>query len=154
MHSLFRLHEKYKWIGYALLLLSIISYWGFSYFNYRIEVPVFAVVSSFIETQYFIISRTSITEELPLLMALIGFFCIVFSKEKDESTSHIAIRSESLLLAFLANTVFMVASVIFLYGSSFIVALVINIFSPFIFYLVIFQIKLRKWRKINRIQTT
>ncbi len=80
-------------------------------------------------------------------MALAGFVGIVFSREKDESTALIPIRMESVFLALLINGLFLLVSILFLFGSSFLVALVINIFSPFVWYLIIFQVKLRKWRR-------
>jgi Zn-dependent protease with chaperone function len=63
---------------------------------------------------------------------------MVFSKEKQESENLNALRLRSLLKAILVNTVFLLFSIIFVFGGGFVAVLVFNLVSLQLFYLVFF----------------
>jgi len=128
----------YKWIGFGLVVSGIIFAFLTYRLNFRIDLPVFAVVSSFVETRFFIFSRTNFTDELIILMILPGLLLIVFSKEKKEYPQFSQIRAKSLCMAVIANSILILFSVLFIFGSSFIIVVMVNLFSTFAFYLVFF----------------
>ena len=134
---------RYKWIGIALVLAGSIFAVIASLKNFRIEIPIFAVISTFVETKVFTFSRTNFTDELILLLLIPGFLLIVFSREKKEGDYLNAIRAKSLSRALIFNSVFLLVCVLFIYGSSFMAVVIFNLVSIFIFYLCFFYI-LRK----------
>lgn len=148
--KLHRLPLTFKWIGLVLIALSGMLTLLFDRLNLRIEVPVFAVVSSFMETKFLVFSRTNFTDEISLLLALTGFLMVVFSKEKNDSEELQLIRYKSFAQAVFINTIFLIFCVLFVYGSSFMAMLVLNIFSVYVFYLIIFYLqRKRDKRKVS-----
>jgi len=131
---------KFKWIGMGLVLIGLVFAVLNFRFNVRIEIPVFSVVSTFVKTRFFVFSRTNFTDELILLFMIPGFLCIVFSKEKTEDAQLDIIRAKSLAIALIANSLFLLFSVLFIFGSSFMAVIIVNLISIFLFYLVVFNI--------------
>ena len=136
--------RQFKWLGLILIVIAGFLYFYFDWYNIRLEVPVFAVYSSFMRTRYFVFSRTNFTDELTLLLALAGFMMIVFSKEKNESDEIKLVRYKSLVQAVFINSLFMAFSILFIYGSGFIAMLVFNVISVYLIYLIIFAFQRRK----------
>ena len=132
------LPHRYKWIGIILVITGIVFAWLTYRLNFRIELPVFAIVSSFVETRFLIFSRTNFTDELTILLILPGLLLIVFSEEKAEHHYYKVIRAQSLTRAVAANSIFVLFCVLFVFGSSFLTVVIINLFSTFVFYLVFF----------------
>lgn len=138
----------YRWkiAGMVLACAGTISAIIYIFFDFSFKVKVFAVYSSFLATKYFTSFKTNFSDELTLLLLIIGLSLIVFSKEKNETEGLHALRYKALAKALIANTIFLFLSVLFIYGSGFIAILVVNIFSPFIFYLIFFYFQ-KKWSK-------
>jgi len=134
----------YKIFGIVLLLAGIAMAIFYIWFDFRFTIPVFAVYSVFFETKIFEVFRTNFADELTLLVLICGLGLIVFSKQKKEFAGLDFIRFKALSLAVIANTVFLLLSVIFVYGSGFMGILVINVISLFVFYLIIFLLIKRK----------
>ena len=114
------------------------------FFDFKFKIPVFAVYSSFLSTKYFTSFKTNFFDELTLLLLISGLALIVFTKEKNETEGLDSIRFRAFFRALTANTIFLLLSVIFVYGSGFIAILVVNIFSLFIFYLLFFYLRKRE----------
>ena len=74
------LDYKWKIPGIFLLLSGVILTIIYFLINPRLEAPVFAVFSSFMEVKTFEVFRTNIFEELIFLSLLSGLFLIAFSK--------------------------------------------------------------------------
>jgi fatty acid desaturase len=134
----------FKWIGIALVLAGCVFGVICSRYNLRIEVPIFAMVSTFVETKVFTFSRTNFTDELIMILLLPGFLLIVFSKEKKENEQLNTIRTKAFTKAIITNSAFLLLCTLFIYGSSFMVVVLFNLVSVFIFYLCFFYIL--KWR--------
>jgi hypothetical protein len=114
--------------------------------NVRIELPVFAVVSTFVETRLFVFSRTNFIDELILLLTIPGLLLVVFSKEKNEFEKLNQMRAKALFRALIANSIFLLASALFVYGSSFMAVVVLNIVSIFLFYLLFFFLLRKRFK--------
>lgn len=134
----------FKLIGVFLLVTGIALAIFYIWFDFRFTIPVFAVYSVFLETKIFETFRTNFADELTLLFLICGLGMIVFSKQKTEYAGLDLIRFKALSLAVITNTVFLLLSVIFVYGSGFMGILVINIISLFVFYLILFFFIKRK----------
>lgn len=122
------------------LLLAILYLW----FDFRFTMPVFAVFSSFMETKMFETFTTNFADELIMLLFVCGFGFIVFSKEKVETQNLDTVRYQAISKAAVTNNIFLLFSILFVYGSGFIAVLVMNLFSFSVLYLFIFYFLKKK----------
>jgi len=134
----FLLPYRFKWIGTFLVLAGSVGLICYLWFNFILMLPVFAILSSFLEMKYFTIITTNVADELIMISLLTGFFFIAWSKEKTETEGLSRIRSIALSKAVLSNTVFLLFSILFIYGNGFVAVIFLNLISPFIFYLGFF----------------
>lgn len=141
---------KYKVSGMILAAAGIILAALYFIFNIRFELPVFAVFSSYMKTNYFTTFKTNFTDETILVLLLLGFSLWVFSKEKLESKSLWVLRVKALKRAVLTDIGILLFSVLFIYGSGFVAIVLLNMILPFVLYLVHFYyLKNRAGRKAN-----
>jgi len=140
----FLLPYTWKFVGLLLTLCGIVMAGLYIWLDVRIMLPVFAVYSSFLETKIFTSFRTNVADEITLLLLIAGLGLIVFSKEKSETQNLNLARTKAMVKASVANTIFLLFSILFVYGSGFIGVLVINLFSFQIFYLIFFYFLKRK----------
>lgn len=131
---------KFKLPGYILILTGIVFSILYFTVKFRFEIPVFAVASSYLKTKYFTTFSTNFSDELICLLLLAGFSLVVFSREKTETALVQKIRIKALSGAVLADLAFLLFSVLFIYGSGFLVAIILNLFLPFVLYIVIFNL--------------
>lgn len=131
---------RYKIPGYLMILTGLVFAVLYMTVKFRFEIPVFALVSSYIETKYLTTFNTNFSDESAFLLLLSGFALVVFSKEKNESDLMMPIRIKSLARAVIANIGLMIFSVLFIYGSGFIGIIIINVFLPFILYILFLNI--------------
>lgn len=140
----FLLPYPWKFAGVFLSLCGIVLAIFYLWFDFRFTLPVFAVYSSFLETKMFTTFNTNFADDLILLLLLSGFGLIVFTKERMESEQMDLFRIKAVVIAFITNFIFLIFSVLFIFGSGFIGVLVLNLFSFPIFYLIIFNFLKRK----------
>jgi hypothetical protein len=135
------------------LILSILRF----YFGMKpasLEVKVFAIYSSYLNTKYFTFITNNISEEIAGLMLITGLFLMAFSKEKKdieeqfEENQLLSIRFNSLLKAFYINYILTVLSILFIYGIGFITIMMLNLVSVFIIYLIIFKIQINHHKRV------
>lgn len=151
------LPNKIRIYGWVILLFGLILGVIRFYFGIKPEflnIKVFAVYSKYFETNYFKVIENHVSEELTALLILVGLFVISFTKEKIENESVSAIRYKSFILTFYINTQIIVLSFLFVYGFGFINILVINVFSPFIIYIILSRYFLSKIRNLENTTTT
>jgi len=130
----------WKFAGLFLIIFGIALAVLYLWFDFRFSMPVFAIYSSFLETKMFVTFRTNFADELILLLCLTGFFFIMFSKEKNESENLDSARAKALAKAIISNNIFLLFSILFIYGYGFIAILVLNLFSFSLFYLFFFYL--------------
>jgi hypothetical protein len=134
----------WKLAGWFLTLSGIALGVLYLWFDFRFSMPVFAIFSSFLETKMFVTFRTNFADDLILLLLIVGFGLIVLSKEKFEFENLDAARAKALVKAIISNNIFLLFSILFVYGSGFIAILVLNLFSLSLFYLIFFYFLKRK----------
>jgi hypothetical protein len=134
---------RWKWVGIVLTLAGIILSVLFFWFDFRFKIPVFALYSAFIETKVCAVIRTNVADEMILLLLISGLGLIILSKEKNEAEGLDLHRMKAMFRAVILNTVFLLVSVLFVYGSGFMAILVINTVSLFVIYLLLFYISKR-----------
>ena len=151
------LPNKIRIYGWVILLFGLILGVIRFYFGIKPEflnIKVFAVYSKYFGTNYFKVIENHVSEELTALLILVGLFVISFTKEKIENESVSVIRYKSFILTFYINTQIIVLSFLFVYGFGFINILVINVFSPFIIYIILSRYFLSKIRNLENMTTT
>lgn len=140
----FLLPYYFKTIGAIFVLIGIVFSVLYVKFNLNYTTSVFAVISIYLENLFFVITKTNIIDEITLVFIVVGFGLMAFSEEKNENERLNAIRAKALTKAVMANTIFMLCSIILIYGGGFIGILVVNLFSVFIFYLTYFYLGVRR----------
>jgi len=136
------LPNKLRIYGWIILLFGVVLGITRFYFGIKLEllnIKVFAVYSKYFETNYFRVIDNHVSEELTALLILVGLFFISFTKEKTENDFSSTLRYKSLILTFYINTALVFLSFLFVYGFGFINILVINVFSPFIIYVILLK---------------
>ena len=130
---------KFKIPGFILIFIGLILTILYFSVEFRFEMPVLAVFSSYVETRFLTTFSTNFADELILLILLAGFSLVVFSKEKKGFDFFQSLRIKALVKTAIINVAFLIFSVMFIYGNGFIMVLILNMFFPFILYLVIFN---------------
>lgn len=147
--KVFFLSPTYKPIGYVLIIAGLIWLFVSQQAEIVIRLPVFALVSSFVSTKYFLIVQTNIADEIALITIIMGGVFAIFSREKHENERVDAIRYNSMFLALLINQIILLFSVFFFYGSAFITIVLANLVSLSLIYLIISRIRLHRLEQSN-----
>lgn len=116
-----------------------------------LNIKVFAVFSYYFEKKYFSVIENDAGEEIIIILLLSGLFLIAFSKLKIETDDSVLLRIKALLLSLYINTIFLLFSALLIYGVGFLAITVINCFSFFLIYLIIFLVLFQKRKKQNRL---
>lgn len=143
------LSYKFKKIGWLLVFIGVVLALIRFYLGIKPEflnMKVFAFYSFYIEAKTFTVIQNHVTEELAAIFLLTGLFILVLSKEKEENEFVNKIRLNSLIISIFLNTILLIISVFFTFGFAFVGALVLNMFSLMIIYLIIFKWNYRKYK--------
>lgn len=139
------LRSKYKYLGWLVLVSgSFLGYLAVS-FNYKpdiLDLPIFAIYSSYLDKTVMDMTRTNLLDEIAFVFILIGFLFIIFSKQKNENDNIMKLRSQAMFTSVVLNTLFLILSSLLIFGFGFITLLVLNTFSFFVFYLIVFNLLL------------
>lgn len=146
------LNYRYKYLGIIFVVIGV--FYGIFHFYYGIkfaalDLPVFAVYSKYFDTKILTVITNNLTDELVTLSLLAGLTILIFSKEKNESESLIAIRHKSFFLALLINNLILLLAVLFLFGFGFYGMMMFNIIMFDVIYLFIFRILVIRNREVR-----
>lgn len=137
MERLFKpLNYRFRFAGIIFLILGLATLIVYLTLDAVISIPAVAVVSSYIETDFFKIVSTNIVDELIFIFMIVGFTLIVFSRGKNEKIDQIT-KAKALFSALKINSILLIISVLFLYGQAFMWALVLNVFTINLIYILI-----------------
>lgn len=140
----FLLPYYYKFIGFVLAFTGIVTSILYLKLDLNYKIPVFSIVSIYLETKFFTVFQNNFIDEITLILFIIGFGLIAFSKEKNEKEYFAILREKAIVQAIILNTFLLLFSILFFYGGIFIGVLIFNLFSFFIFYLLFFYLSLKK----------
>ncbi len=146
---------KYKRIGIVAVSVAVLLSGIYFFYELKIEVPVLAVASSYLDTKFFTSFYTNVIEELILLLFLIGFSLIVFTEIRNEKHWVKNVRIRALWYTIISYLIWLAFTTIFIFGSAYISALIINTILPFIVYIAVFYFiyyKTCRRRKIKILQ--
>jgi hypothetical protein len=131
---------RYKIPGVILIISGFIMTILYFVVDFRFELPVFAIFSSYVETKFLTTFKTNFADELILLTLLAGFLLVSFSREKKEEEYFTALRHKALVLTAIINSAILLFSILFIYGGGFMGVVIMNIYTPFIIYIITFHV--------------
>jgi hypothetical protein len=153
MNSLPLLPFKFRYYGIFFLIIAIICGY-FYYFGGRsgfFTVPVFAAVTSYIETRTLVLAQTNILDEIATIFFIISLVLFGFSKDNYESENMPALRIKSLIFSAYRASGLWILLFLLLYGwAIFIVSS--GIFIMFLLLNIIIY-NILKLNQINNIKT-
>lgn len=125
---------RFKKIGPALIIIGA----GLLYLYFKdakpdwLDVPVFAVTSTYVETRNFQMVRTNLLDELGFLFVLLGLGLVVLTKEKYENCEKVAVSRYKAFVRSLQLTI-LVWSVIYLFVFGYVVFIIsLGVFPFFV----------------------
>lgn len=148
MQTNYLLPNKYKKIGWLLLIIGLIIGVYVKFTDYESDILVTKVVSlihenNFLKPEkgfsYFKIIENDIVDEIAALLIIIGGLIIGFSKEKIEDEFIYKLRKDSLVWAIITNYIILIFTILFIFDFTFFDVLVFNMFTPLLFFIIRFN---------------
>ena len=128
---------KAKYLGMLLIIgalpFAYLYFWGGKPEFFTVK--VFAVVTTYMETRYFVLSQTNILDELAAIMFLSGITLVSFSKEKNEKEVYEKLRFKAFVNSLYITIFFWIVSFLVVYG----LAIFVVSFSVFIVFLIAYN---------------
>lgn len=141
------LPSKYKTIGILLLPFSLIAAY-FYYFGGKpaiFNLPVFAIVTSYLETRTMVMAQTNILDEMAIILFIISLIFIGFSAMKNENEYIGKLRLKSLLLSvYISGTIWIISIVLVFGWATFIVSSFVFVLFLVLNILIFNYFKLKK----------
>lgn len=131
---MFLLPYKMRFVAALLLIGAAICaylyFWGGrpEFFN----IKIFAIISVYLETRYFVFAQTNILDELAAILLLAGIVAFSFSKLKTEKPEYQLFRIKALVYSVFIASAFWILSFLLIYG----MAIFLITSGIFIFYLI------------------
>lgn len=137
-----------RYIGYVLILLGIISGYLY-YFGGKpsfFETRVFAIVTAYLRTRYFVVIHTNLLDEMAAIFIVAGLGLVSFAKEKQENAGYGALRYRALVWAVYSSIGLWTLVFLLFYGYSIFFVAPLVFMGFFVFYNIFFRYYLRKGR--------
>jgi hypothetical protein len=144
MKSQLLLSNKYKKVGFLLLLPSILLGAFYRFANFE-----FAFLEFEKSNKEFLDKHVNLTDELALTGIIVALLFIAFAREKQEDEYINTIRLESLQWAVLINYVLLILATWLVHGFPYIDVMMYNMLTVLIIFIIRFHIVLRKNRITN-----
>jgi len=141
--------NSFRKIGWLLLIpaLSIgIPYLFFDWEPKFLDSYTFAIFENSFpgSSKSFTFVKTNIIDELASILLIVSLIFIAFSKEKKEDEFISKIRLDSLVWATYINFIVLILSILFLFDLAFFWALIFNMFTILVFFIIRFNLVLYK----------
>ena len=136
MKNRFLFPHSYRLAGWVMLLPFLILgianlYFDFTFNFLSVKLPIF-----FIQDKLF---KGNLTDELASLGLIVSLVFIGFSKEKIEDEQIAQLRLDSLQWSVYVNYIILALTIIFIHGMAFFGAMVYNMFTVLIFFIIRFR---------------
>lgn len=145
------LPNRLKRLGWIILLPALLL--GVMVMYFEFEIPGFEVVIPYSEA---ILSGkrlpNNLTDEMVSIIVMISLILIAFSEEKTEDEWVSKIRLESLQWSVYANYILLMLAIVLVYDMYFFQALIYNMYTILIFFILRFNYVLRVKFNPNRIE--
>lgn len=141
---------RLRYYGIALLLIAFTLTILYNFIDLSINIKLFAINSSFFESNWFTIIQTNAIEEIMMVLYILGLNLIIWSiykltpKEKYYLLIRSAIRSFWLVLAM------QILAIIFFFGFGFVIYLIYNLVTYQVFFILFYlAFKIRDYRELK-----
>ena len=138
------LPNVYKKWGWIFLIIGCVFALIYLTGKIRIETPVFALYSGFMENKFFSMTHTNLSDELAIVFLFAGITILSLSSEVYESERIRKIRYNALLYTITLNSLLIVLLTLLIYGSGYGYVLIVGLLSHPLIYLSAFNILKRK----------
>ncbi len=144
MNTNYLFPHRYKKIGWAVLIPSVILGLVHMIFNYEpafLNIPVFALLDDgFLEKiKLFSFTENNIFDELLGVFIILSSLLVAFSKEVHEDEFIAKIRLESLVRATYINYAILIFGLILVYSGAFLWVMVFNMFTILLIFIIRFH---------------
>jgi len=137
---------KFKFLGFALIVIGCFFAVLYNCFGFSLQMPAFAIYSSFMQTKIFTIIHTNFADELILLLLIAGLLFLMFSEDRFENQHLNQFRIKALIYAIITNYLLLIFSILFIFGGGFMSVLIFNLFSILIIYQIFFYIFKKRFK--------
>ena len=145
MQANYLLPNKYKILGWVLFTIGL-AFGIFLLLNeYESDLLNTKVLAIYYEgifdsqDGFFKIINNNIVDELATICIIIGGLIVGFTKEKIEDEFIYKLRKDSLVWAIIVNYLILIFTIVFIYNMTFFHVLVLNMFTPLIFFIIRFN---------------
>ena len=143
------LPNRYKLIGWCLLIAVTFLYIIFYSIEFEYETKVFSILNQgfMSDSEWFSFSKTDISKTVVGVLFIVGGIFVGFSKEKKEDEFIEKIRLSSLLWAVWVNYGLLTFGFLFVFGMAFLNVMMYNMFTILIIFIARFNYILYKSNK-------
>ncbi len=130
--KIFSIPHKLIYVGYFFSILGFVLAFFRFYLGYKpefLELNVFAFYSIYIETKSFEFITNNFFDEIIGISIIIGQYLIILVYCNDSLLSKKDILIKSFFYSLTANIIFLMISLIFVFGLAFVYILILNIIS-------------------------
>jgi len=141
---------NFRFVGILFFILGIILGVARFKFGFKpdiLDIKVFTLFSSYIETKYMEFIRNNMGEELTSFLLLAGLFMMAFARERNEREEFNSYRLKAFFIAAYSNFLFLLVAVFFTHGFAFVYMLMVNMGFGLLVYTLAFQSMLLKSKK-------
>ena len=128
--------HPYRMYGWILLLPFLALGIAHLYFEFNLDILSVKLPTYTKDTFY---NEGNLTDELAALGLIVSLLFIAFSKEKIEDEQIAKLRLDSLQWSVYFNYAVLVLAIIFIHGMAFLDAMVYNMFTLLIFFIIRFR---------------
>lgn len=135
--------HKVRRLGWILLLPSLIL--GFMVMYFEFQIPGFEIIIPYSDS---VLNSNkpvpnNLTNEIVSIIVMVSLALIAFSEEKQEDEWVSKIRLESLQWSVYANYILLILAILFVYDLEFFQALIYNMYTILVFFILRFNYVLR-----------
>ncbi|MDR9409290.1 MAG: hypothetical protein RI573_10640 [Balneolaceae bacterium] len=142
---------RFRLAGYIMILCSFgaayLYFWGGR--PALFEVPVFAILTSYAETRWFVLAQTNALDEIAVVFAVLGLLFILFSREKEENEETLILRIKSLFLSVYLTSAFIILFYITVFGWPVFILISLSFILFLLISIISFKIYLIRYSKIK-----
>ena len=141
---------KVKRLGWIILLPSFILGFMVMYFDFKID--GFSIVIPYKSFLVNGVNKNNLTDELILIIVIVSLILVAFSEEREEDEWVSKIRLESLQWSVYANYILLIMAILLVYDMHFFEALVYNMYTILILFILRFNYVLRVKFNPNKLE--